>query len=311
MSNPRFDLVDIALTLTSRKKLLLIVTLVSAVLGAVFYVAWPKEYKAETDLIVSNPLYTDRNNLFRDRDTRFVDYFGGDDDIDRVLVISGTDSLRNTIAEKLNLWEVYHLDKSDKKDRLKMKEKFQDDFKMERTEYTTAKVYFTDKDPDRAAEVVNLAIEVCENIYRGYYLQMRDNAANALNNKIADVDNAIESNLQKLIAINSSFDEAVNRRDKEAILRLRTKIAEINAINEKLIEDKAKQTSLLNEFMTGVDENDKNRYLYAISPAKPPLKPTGVGLALTIVGAAMFGLFFTAIYILIVSYYRRLITAER
>lgn len=308
MSNPRFDLVDIALTLKSKKNLLLIVVLVSAVLGGVFYVVWPKKYKAETDLIVSNPLYTDRNNLFRTRDTRFVDYFGGDDDIDRVLVISGTDSMRNTIADKLNLWEVYHLDKTDKDDRLKMKEKFQDDFKMERTEYTTAKVYYTDKDPERAAAVVNLSIEVCEAIYRGYYLRMRDNVANSLKNKIADIDKTIGDNLMQLAKLSRQL-EKVNRGDIEQQLTVRNDIEEINAINAKLIEDKAQHTSLLNEFMTGVDEKDQNRYLYAISPAKAPLKPTGVGLALTIAGAALFGFFFTAIYILIVAYYRRLITS--
>ncbi len=311
MSNPRFDLVDIAQTLTSRKKLLLIVLVISSILGAVFYVAWPKKYKAEADLIVSNPLYTDRNNLFRTTDTRFVDYFGGDDDIDRVLVIGSSDSLRNAVADKLNLWEIYKLDKTDKEDRLKMKEKFQDDFKMERTEYTTAKVYYTDKDPDRAAEVVNTAIDICESLYRGYYLRMRDNVANSLKNKISDIDGTIEGNLKELAKLAEKRSSRSPKSSIEEHLILQTKIEELNAINKQLIEDKAKHTSLLNEFMTGVDEKDQNRYLYQVTPAQPPLKPKGVGLALTVVGAGLFGLFFTAIYILIVSYYRRLITVER
>ena len=311
MSNPRFDLVDIAQTLTSRKKLLLIVLVVSSILGAVFYVAWPKKYKAEADLIVSNPLYTDRNNLFRTTDTRFVDYFGGDDDIDRVLVIGSSDSLRNAVADKLGLWEIYKLDKTDKKDRLKMKEKFQDDFKMERTEYTTAKVYYTDKDPDRAAAVVNTAIDICESLYRGYYLRMRDNVATSLKNKINDIDVTIARNLKDLAVLAEKRSAMRNKGSIEEHLTVQTNIDELTAINNKLIEDKAKHTSLLNEFMTGVDEKDKNRYLYQVTPAQPPLKPKGVGFALTVVGAGLFGLFFTAIYILIVSYYRRLITVER
>ena len=74
-------------------------------LGGLYYVFGRKNYKAETDFIISNPLYADRNNLFRNRDTRFVDYFGGDDDLDRVLVIASSDTLRNTVAEQLNLWD--------------------------------------------------------------------------------------------------------------------------------------------------------------------------------------------------------------
>ena len=82
-------------------------------------------------------------------------------------------------------------------------------------------------------------------------------------------------------------------------------------LKEQLIKDKITNVSILNEFQTGVNGNDKNRYLQVITPATPPVKPAGIGLALTIIGAGFFGFFFVAIYILIVSYYRLLIAVER
>lgn len=308
MSNPRFDLVDIIQTLRKNSKLLLIATIASAVLGAVFYVVGKKKYKAEADFIISNPLYADRNNLYRDRDTRFVDYFGGDDDIDRVLVIAGSDSLRNTIADQLDLWTAYKLDKTKKEDRLDMKEIFKDKFKMERTEYTTAKVYYKDTDPERAANVVNLAIETSENIFRGYYMKMKNNVANSVQTRVDAIDEKLASLAQEEIDARQQFSSS---KDKLEQMMLNDKIAEIGLLKEQLMKDKAKNISILNELMTGVDSNDKNRYLQVITPATPPEKPAGIGLVLTVIGAAFFGFFFVAIYQLIITYYRLLINVER
>lgn len=308
MSNPRFDLVDIIQTLRNKGKILLIATIACALLGAIFYVVGKKTYKAEADFIISNPLYADRNNLYRTRDTRFVDYFGGDDDIDRILVTAESDTVRNTVAEKLGLWEAYELDSTQKDDRLEMKEIFKDKFKMERTEYTTAKVYFTDTDPERAANVVNLAIETCENIFRGYYLTMKNNVADAIRER----NHAIEANLEEManrqVEITKQYAASSDKLER---IRLEDELTEISVMKEQLMKDKASNTSILNELLTGVAGNDKNRYLQVITPATPPEKPAGIGFVLTVIGAAFFGFFFVAIYLLIITYYRLLINVQR
>ena len=308
MSNPRFDLVDIVQTLRNKRKLLLIAVLVSAALGGLFYLIGKKRYKAEADFIISNPLYADRNNLYRNRDTRFIDYFGGDDDLDRVLVIATSDTLREVVADKLNLWDAYKLKKSEPKDRLKMKEIFKDEFKMERTEYTTGKVYFRDTDPVRAAAVVNQAIQTSEEIFRSYYLVMKNNIANSVVQSIADIDKEIAGLTEQQVAL---VDKAGAVTSKVEAMQLQDKQTELSVMKEQLVQNKANNMSLLNELKTGADANDKSRYLQVITPATPPVKPAGIGLLFTVLGAAFFGLFFVAIYLLIVAYYRLIINTQR
>lgn len=308
MSNPRFDLVDIIQTLRKHSKLLLIATIISAMLGGLFYVFGKKNYKAEADFIISNPLYADRNNLFRNRDTRFVDYFGGDDDLDRVLVIASSDTLRNAVAEKLNLWDTYKLDRTKPEDRLKMKEIFKDKYKMERTEYTTGKVYFEDTDPARAAAVVNLSMELSENIFRSYYLKMKNNVANSMKESIAAIDNRIAEITGEQVALGKMMSPGLSQ---EEMIKLQTHATEIAVLKEQLIKDKANNITILNELLTGVDTSDRNRYIQVITPATPPEKPAGIGMVLTVIGAAFFGFFFVAIYLLIITYYRLLINVER
>ncbi len=308
MSNPRFDLVDIIQTLRKHSKLLLIAVIASAMLGGLFYVFGKKKYKAEADFIISNPLYADRNNLFRNRDTRFVDYFGGDDDLDRVLVIASSDTLRNAVAEKLNLWDTYKLDRTKAGDRLKMKEIFKDKYKMERTEYTTGKVYFEDTDPARAAAVANLSIEISENIFRSYYLKMKNNVANSVRERIDEIDRKIAELTDQQLAMHKN---RTNVSGTEEYIKQETKQTEFAVLREQLIKDKANNISILNELLTGVDSNDQNRYVQVITPATPPEKPAGIGLVLTVIGAAFFGFFFVAIYLLIITYYRLLINVQR
>ncbi|HEY9178838.1 MAG TPA: Wzz/FepE/Etk N-terminal domain-containing protein [Flavipsychrobacter sp.] len=308
MSNPRFDLVDIIQTLRRHSKLLLIAVIASAMLGGLFYVFGKKKYEAEADFIISNPLYADRNNLFRNRDTRFVDYFGGDDDLDRVLVIAASDTLRNAVAEQLNLWDAYKLDRTKAEDRQKMKEIFKDKYKMERTEYTTGKVYFEDTDPVRAAAVANLSIEVSENIFRSYYLKMKNNVANSVRERIDEIDRRIAEITAEQVELSRNMSKGIGT---EEYIKHQTKATETTVLKEQLIQDKANNISILNELLTGVDSNDKNRYVQVITPATPPEKPAGIGLALTVIGAAFFGFFFVAIYLLIITYYRLLINVQR
>lgn len=310
MSNPRFDLVDIAQTLHARRKMLLLAVIVAAMLGGIFYLVGKKKYEAEASYIISNPLYVDRNNMFRTRDSRLVDYFGGDDDLDRVLVIAASDTLRNTVAEQLNLWEAYELKKDDPKDRLKMKDIFKDNYKMERTEYTTGKVTFEDTDPDRAAAVVNLSIELSESIFRSYYRKMKSNAGQALQERINEIDSTIKSNTLQLAAMQKDYLALGSKSSPEAMMTA-AEIEQMMTVNSQLMKDKAQHISIQNEFLTGVNKDDNNRYIQVITPATPPAKPAGIGLILTVIGAAVFGFFFMAIYILIVSYYRVLIATKR
>ena len=179
---------------------------------------------------------------------------------------------------------------------------------MERTEYTTGKVYFEDTDPVRAAAVANLSIEVSENIFRSYYLKMKNNVANSVRERIDEIDSKLaELTLEQVELLKNR----TNISGTDAYLVQETKQNEIAVLKEQLIKDKANNVSILNELLTGVDSNDQNRYVQVITPATPPEKPAGIGMVLTVIGAAFFGFFFVAIYLLIITYYRLLINVER
>ena len=103
MTNTSFDLVDIIRTLQKKKGFIITMTLVAIVLGGVFLAIRHTKYKAESNFFVNNPLYGDRSTLFRSVETRYVDYFGGDDELDKVMALANSDTVRGPHHSQLSV----------------------------------------------------------------------------------------------------------------------------------------------------------------------------------------------------------------
>ena len=103
MTNTSFDLGDIIRTLQKKKGFIITMTLVAIVLGGVFLAIRHTKYKAESNFFVNNPLYGDRSTLFRSVETRYVDYFGGDDELDKVMALANSDTVRGPHHSQLSV----------------------------------------------------------------------------------------------------------------------------------------------------------------------------------------------------------------
>ena len=324
MSTPRFDLVDVTQTLRNRRKILVIVTVVAAILGGLLFFVRKKKYKAEANFIIANPLYADRTNIFRTTDMNFVDYFGGDDDIDRIIAVATSDTVRNTVADKLNLWDAYKLKKDDPEDRDKMRGIFKKNYKIKRTEFTTAKVTYIDKDPERVAQVVNISMEIMEEVFRSYYISMKNNVGFSIQRKITELDSSIAALTDTLGHLRDKYKiyDIVNpARANLMTAQVRPtggagfgmaleKLQNIEAVKDQLVKDKASSMSVLNEFQTGADM-ESMEYIHVITPGRAPVDPTGLGLILTVLAMGLLGFFFCSVYVLISTYYKVLIAVER
>lgn len=323
MSTPRFDLVDVTQTLRNRRKLLGIIMVIAAVLGTAVFFVRKKKFKAEGNFIIANPLYADRNNIFRTTDMNFVDYFGGEDDIDRVIAIATSDTVRAMVAERLNLAEAYKLDLSKPEDRDKLAGVFEKRLNIKRTEFTTVKVSFVDTEPVRSAAVVNECIKATEARYRGHYIKMKKDVASSVDRKIKELDGSIDSLTNVLGEMRDkyriydivnparqSISGAIKSSGVQGFGRALEEIQNIEAVKDQLVQDRAKNISIQNEFHTGADM-ESMEYITVLTPAKPPVDPSGLGLILTAIASALFGLFFGSVYILLSTYYKLLVSVER
>jgi len=292
MSTPRFDLVDIVQTLKRRGKYILLITISAAVLGAALYFALPKKYEATAELFVANPLYADRNNIFRNRNAEFINYFGNEDDIDKVMAIAKSDVARQLILDKQDLAKVYGLDTSQLKDRMKLAAIFKKNFKVTRTEYQGMEMSYTDRDPAISANVTNEAVAVTESIYKDFYNRLKENVCVSLQNNILTTDSALH-------VIDSLATGASNQQ-----------VVALMSTRDQLLKDRAQDASMLHEFSTGIKSNEMS-LLRVISSATPATEPKGLGLVMTIISCAFIGLFFSAIWVLLSAFYKKIIEVGR
>jgi LPS O-antigen subunit length determinant protein (WzzB/FepE family) len=324
MSTPRFDLVDITQTLNSRKRLLLIVSVVAAVLGGIFYTVSKKEYKAQASFLMSNPLYSDKGNIFQEQQIAFVDYFGGDDDVDHLMTVIESDSIKYLVADRLNLAAAYKLDMSKPKNVEKLKNMFKDNYKVTRTEYNNCVISYTDTDPQRAADVVNATVKAVEETFRSYYVQQRRRVITAVESKVGDLDSTIVVMSDSLAAMRNHYkiyDILSPGREGVSGGSIKSNgsadfgkgvelIQNYESIKDQTVRDRAQYTSILNKLHTTA-KNDDVPLLHSLMTARVPVKPKPPGLILTVISCGLIGFFCTSLYILITSYYRVLIAVER
>jgi len=323
MSTPRFDLVDVTQTLQKKRRFILAVAIITALLGIAVFFIKKKKYEGRVDFIMTNPLYTDRNNIFRAEEMRFVDYFGGDDDIDRIIVVAESDTVRNMIAGKLNLWDAYKLNPSKPEDQQTMKDIFKKNYKINSSEYKTCEVFYVDTDPKRAADVANTSVDAMEQVFRGYYINMRQRVYASLTDKMNDIDSTIHQLTDSLAILRNEYGvyDIMSPSRKNLVMNgvkpgrgnmgmAVEQIQNIESIKDQLVTDRAKYVSLLNEFSTGNKTNDMS-FVQVITAARPPVDPKGLGVVLTAIACGLLGLFFAALYTLVTVYYRLVISVER
>lgn len=324
MSIPRFDLVDVLHTLRNNRRTIIIVSLVAAIAGGAIFLVSKRKYRAIGSFMMTNPLYTDRNNLFQETGVQFVDYFAGDDDVDKIMALVEADTVKYSVAEKLNLATHYHLDASKPKDVKEMLETFKDNFKVTRSEYNGCELSFDDTDPQMAANVVNESMKSIEQIFRSYYVGQRRKLTNALSIKLAEIDSSIVVLTDSLAKLRDQYKiyDLVNPARKNLVSSsihsngasnfgwALEQVQNLESVKDQLVTDRAKYISVINDY-SATSKADDDKLMHVLTTARVPAKPKQPGLLLTVLSCGLIGFFFSGIYLLIKTYYKTLIGVQR
>ena len=322
MPTPSFDLIDVIKTIQKQKRLILLMTLAAMGVGCIFFLVKKKKYKASAHFLVNNPLYGDRNTVFRDYEQRYVDYFGGDDDLDRVSALLGSDTVKDRIIRNCQFQIVYKTDINTEKGHAFLMGVFDKNFNVKRTEYKEMEVSYIAYDSVTAANVANMAVKVAEETFRSYYTQMRNGMAKSISDKVKQLDTTIAMYTDSLASMRdrNNIYGLISPSRKNTMTsdvkgggkgfgRAIEEVQNIESIKDQLVIDRARYISLINEHTATT--NSAMDYLKVTTTAVPPSGPMGPPL-LTILGSAMaIGLFFSVLFVLIMAYYRVLMSTPR
>lgn len=318
MAAPSFDLVEVIRTILKRKVFIIIITMLAIAVGAIFHSVKKKKYQGEARFLVNNPLYGDRNTLFRSYETRYVDFFGGDDDLDRVTALASSDTVRDRIIRNCDFDKIYRFGDINKDTAHAMyMSVFSKNFNLKRTEYKDIVVTYIAYDPVAAAGVANMAVQVLEETFRHYYTAMKQNMCASISNDITRLDGSIATLTDSLGNLRDKYGfYGIVSPGRQNVITGDVKgsgkgfglameqIQNVESIKDQLVTDRARDISLLNEFTAS--GSDSMGYLKVITRAVPPTSPSGPTMMMTMMITGAVGLFFSVIYVLMMAYFHKL-----
>ena len=315
MASPSFDLIDVIRVIQKKIKLIAVITIITSIIGFIVFAAKPKKYKAESRFLVNNPLYGDRTTLFRSFETRYVDYFGGDDDLDKVTALASSDTVRDRVIRNCQFQEVYKMDINDDKGHAALMGIYGRNFNLKRSEFKDIEISYIAYEPVVAANVANMTVKVLEETYRHYYTATKENIITSLSDKLKQIDSTIDKLTDSLADMRDRYGiYCLISPARQSLVPSEVKgggkgfgkaieqIQNIESIKDQLVIDRVHYISNLNEFSAAA--NGAMQYLKVITRAIPPVSPTGPSMLLTVMVGAFCGFFFSIIYVLLIAYYR-------
>lgn len=313
-----YDLFAIIKIIGDQWRTILKMVVIAIVTGVVIYLLIPTKYEADVIFILKNPIYADRNYLYN-YEAKFLDYTANDDDVDRLITMSSSDSLQNNIIKTMHLAAAYNFDSTDPEQVHKLKKYFKKNLKIYRNEYKNVVLTYSDKEPVRAAAVANLCVDMLELSLRGFYNGMRKSMYSSIMNKIHEEDSAIAVLTDTLVRLREQYGiydiispmrytimtGAMKANGHNAFAKGVEQVQNIESVKDELVSDRAKHITLANQYSTGTEINEMP-LTHIVQTAKPPFKQPLLDM-LRITGiSACLGLLFGIVQVLLSGYFHRM-----
>lgn len=325
MNTPTFDLVEIVKVIQRNAKMIFGLTIITAVIGAVAYKIKDKEYKANAEVYMLNPLYGDRNHILRRSagDMRFVDYFGTEGDVDKVMTMIESKDVEDSVITLCGLYGAYELDYGNPRHRAQMSERYRESFESKRTENASIMCSFTDVDIKRSAQVLDAIVKVTDSKFRSYLSVVKNNAKDRANKKIQSLSEEINLYTDSLVKLRQQYQiyDIISPTRQNLLVNSISGAGKINpgegvemiqnieSIKDQLVISRAELMATAHELnTTNVDEL---ALLHYVSTPTPPNKPTGLGFILTTVACGLVAFFFLVLLFSFTAYIKALANTER
>ncbi len=140
--------------LFSRRKFIVVFSLVAAILMAVISLIMPNFYKATTTFYAGSPALFNPESIFGSSSSELY-FYGSDADVDRLLTIGRSRELADIIIKKYNLPEHYDIDTTNLKGIEKLYQKFNGKLDIKKNKFDAIELSFEDKDRNLVAPISN------------------------------------------------------------------------------------------------------------------------------------------------------------
>jgi len=155
MESKPTNLLSLITILFQWRKPILSFTIFIGIATALITLFLPDFYAAEAKFLAISPEQSRPENLFGGSEQ--IRYYGGEEDIDRLLIISESNVLIDQMVDSFNLYEHYHINPSLPKSHYRVRKKFSTYYTVEKTDRDAISLVIEDKNSALAAKMVQYA----------------------------------------------------------------------------------------------------------------------------------------------------------
>lgn len=261
---------DVLLLIHKRWKHLLIICFIAAVVSAVVSLFIPNKYKSSVVLYPANSTSISQTLAVDGTTQKGLLQFGEDEEVEQLMQVLQSNEIRSRIIDKYKLVEHYRIDPNDKYLYTKLYNKYEENVKVSRTEYTSVLIEVLDESPDTAALIANDISYLLDTVYSRMQQERAYKAFMIVENELQEQEatvKGIKDSLQELgrlgiidvrsqtemyseqYAIALASGNARNIRDIEAKLDTLAKYGSAHTIlKERLTEEVQTLTLRKNKF---------------------------------------------------------------
>ncbi len=186
------DSFDLVLFLWDRRKLIIGITALGAVVGLIAAFAITPLYKSE---VVMFPAITNSVSkaLLNEQSTGRDDILalGDEEDSEQLLQMLNSDKIRDRVTERFDLMTVYKIEAEGKHRFSELQEAFKEHITFERTKYSSVRLQVLDPDPQRASDIANYIADQVDTVWTEMARERASKGFKLVQDKVADLTEEI------------------------------------------------------------------------------------------------------------------------
>jgi len=164
---PDFDLngTNLVQMVWKRKITLTIITVIALIASTIVAFLITPTFQSSATLIPAKATQTSKDVFVPTRPYGLT-VFGEDEEVEHLLQVLSSESLRHTVIEKENLFENYEIDPNSLHAWTEVNSKFASNVSFSRSQYRTVRISAFDVSPQKAASITNTVVTVADSLMR-------------------------------------------------------------------------------------------------------------------------------------------------
>jgi uncharacterized protein involved in exopolysaccharide biosynthesis len=163
-------------------------------------------------------------DVFVNSRVKGITVFGDDEEVEHLLQVVSSETLRRETIAKQNLFSHYEIDPSENEAWFQINKKFSNNISFRRSRYRTVRIEVLDKSPEKAAEIANTIVVLADSLMRA---TKRDVAKKAL--QVLDLQ--YQQTLKEIYITEDSLTEVM----KKGLLNLPYQAKEVTKVYSEAI----------------------------------------------------------------------------